>query len=72
MDYQLAAHIKFDHIYSNREPDFSIKKNAPGSTKKDRAIDDTAIPNSMPLLKTSRAKCPDDICFDFKHCDQLI
>jgi hypothetical protein len=52
--------------------DFNIKNSEPGSTKKDRAIDDTAILNSMPLLDASQAKCPDDISFEFNHCDQLI
>jgi hypothetical protein len=52
--------------------DFNIKNSAPGSTKKDRTIVDTAILNSMPLLDASPAKCPDDISFEFKHCDQLI
>ena len=51
---------------------FNIKNSVPGSTKKDTTIVDTAILNSMPLLKASTAKCPDNICFEFKHCDQLI
>ena len=45
--------------------DFNIKNSAPGSTKKDRAIDYTAIPNSTPILDASPAKCPDDISFGF-------
>jgi hypothetical protein len=51
---------------------FNIKNSAPGSNKKDRTRADPAIPNSIPLLDASPAKCPDDISFEFKHCEQLI
>ena len=52
--------------------DFNIKNSAPGPTKKDSAIVDPAILNSIPLLDASPAKCPDDISLEFKHCDQLV
>ena len=52
--------------------DFNIKNSAPGSTKKDRASADPAILNSLPLLDASPAKCPDVICFGFKHYVQLM
>ena len=51
---------------------FNIKNSVPGSTKKDRAIVDTAILNSMPLLDASPAKCPDVICFEFKPNPQIL
>jgi hypothetical protein len=52
--------------------DFNIRNSEPGSNKKDRTRADPAIPNSIPLLDASPAKCPDDISFEFKHCGQLI
>jgi hypothetical protein len=48
--------------------DLNIKNSEHRSNKKDRAIADPAILNSMSLLDASLAKCPYDISFEFRHC----
>jgi hypothetical protein len=72
--YQLAFQIIFNWLffYSDMLLDFNIKNSKPGSNKKDDATVDSAIPSSMPLLDASPAKCPENICFEFKHRVQLI
>jgi hypothetical protein len=70
--YQLAFYIILNGIYSDMLLDFNIKNCDPWSNKKHRASAAPAILNSMPLLDASPAKCPDNICFEFKHCVQLI